>query len=173
MPLLFLKVHKIVWQKDAVPPFVPTGDIPADCLGDLRTQENELSVWHIEDDKSNLNRVLTALAACCEFVSNFDCLLFDHAVVTRLGLKMNQADGETPDNVANQSWHRDLVELSGKRMLDFAIEIFHGGETQRFPKKQVLELLKAAIAANEIDQSRLGQRVLREISNSAPEPGSP
>jgi len=163
VPLLLLKIHKIVWQRDDLPSFLPHDDVPADCLVDLKTDENELSLWHVEDDKSNLNRVVTALASNAGFVSNFDYLLFDYNVVTSLGLKINRTDGKTPDRVANRSWHRDLVELSGKRISEFAIGVFYNGEAERVTKKKILELLKAAVAANEVDQSKLASRIASEV----------
>lgn len=151
MPRLLVKVHKIVWEKSGLPSFLKRGDIPADCLSDLNTEQNELSVWYIENDGANLNRVLTALAATCGFVSNLDYLIFDYEIVTALGLTITKTDGETPDSVANRSWHRDLAKLSGENLLKFALAIFYDSSVIRIPKKKIGEWLKTALANGELD----------------------
>lgn len=163
MPRLLLKVHKILWEKTSLPSFLQKGDIPADCLADLNTEKNELSAWYIEDDGANLNRVLTALAATCSFISNFDYLLFDYAIVTGLGLTINKTDGETPDSVANSSWHRDLTELSGQNVLKFALTIFYDSNVQRIPERKIGEWLRGAVANKEVDPSKLTARLAAKV----------
>lgn len=122
-------------------------------------QENALSVWYVEDDGSNLERVVTALAATREHVSHFDYLLFDYAVVTDLGLTIKKTTGGTFDNAANRSWHRDLTELSGRRVLALLTTIFYASDVKRIPQGKILEWVKAAIANSEIDSSRLSPKL--------------
>lgn len=172
MPLLLLKVRKAVWQRTSLPSFLAEGDIPADCLADLNLQGNTLSVWHVEDDRSNLNRVVTALASACDFVSNVDYLVFNSTVVTGLGLKVRQTAGGTRDSVANRSWHCDLVELSGRKVLDLAVAIFYNSDVQRVPKKTILDWLKRAVADSEVDHSKLTPRISAEVA-SGPIPPFP
>jgi hypothetical protein len=77
MPLILRKIRKARWyQYDRSDfPWLLEEDIPADPLGDLATNDNELSVWQINDDKSNLPRVAAALAANCDDISNLDYAL--------------------------------------------------------------------------------------------------
>jgi hypothetical protein len=172
VPRLLLKIHKIVWERTALPSFVKEGDISADCLGELNTEKNELSVWYVEDDGANLNRVLTALAATCSFISNFDYLLFDYAIVTALGVTIRQTDGETPDNVANHSWHRDLVELSAQTLLKFAVAIFYNSSVQRIQATRIGEWLNGGVANGEIDPLKLPQKLALKLIAITGAPGS-
>lgn len=163
MPRLLLKVRKIVWDKSSKPPFLPEGDIPADCLANLNIDKNELSAWYVEDDESNLKRIVTALAASCDFVSVFDYLTFDDAIVTDLGLTIRKTDGDTPDSVANRSWHRDLTELSGRRVLNLATAIFHKSILERVPEKKIREWLNEAMANGNLD-SELSPKLKSKLS---------
>jgi hypothetical protein len=164
VPLLLLKVHKIVWEKTGLPSFLRKGDIPANCLADLNIEKNELSLWFIEDSRANLNRVLTTLAASCNFVSDFDYLLFDENIVTNIGLTINKTDGGTPDNLANRSWHRDLSKLSAQDVLKFAVAIFFQSIAQRIKAKKIEELLKAAVANGEVDSLKLTPRMAQKLA---------
>jgi hypothetical protein len=154
VPSLLIKIRRARWYKPP-PVFVPEGDIAADCLADLRISDNALSVWLIEESNSNLDRVLTALAANSDRVDNIDYLLFNDSVITKLGLKVRNAEGETPDESANRQWHRDLIELTGRRTLDFVIAIYNESTTGRVPKATVLERLTRAVANSELDTNRL------------------
>jgi hypothetical protein len=57
-PQILLKTPK--WYDT---PWLSPGDVPADGLVDLRTSNNELSVWHVEADESILHAVVAALAS--------------------------------------------------------------------------------------------------------------
>jgi hypothetical protein len=163
VPRLLIKVRKANWQKDALPSFVEEGDIPADCLRDLRVKDNQLSVWHVNDDNSNLKRVLTALAANAGNLSNTDYLLFDSQVVTTLGLNIKKTEGGTPDRQANREWHHDLVHLSGRKILDLAITMLYQSKTDRVLEKTVSIWITTAITNNEIDSSRLSPGLAAKV----------
>lgn len=151
-----------------MPSFLENGDIPADCLSDLRTKENKLSVWYIDDDSSNLPRVLTALAANCDDLSNIDYLLFDHQIVAELGLEVSKTSGGTPDKEANSAWHRDLEDLSGRKVLNFATAIFYGSTLGRKPENVVSEWLKAGIDNNYLDRSKLKPKLAARVQSGVP-----
>ncbi len=163
MPRLLVKVKKAVWQRSAPPSFLAQGDIPADCLSDLNIKNNQLSAWYVHDDRSNLNRVLTALAASGAYLSNVDYLLFDDAIVTELGLEIRKTAGGTPDGHANREWHRDLTQLSGRKVLDLAVAVFYRSEAGRELEKTLLTSIKAAVAKNQIDTSKLQPKLAARV----------
>lgn len=166
MPRLLVKVKKANWLKSKK---LEEGDVPGDCLQDLRIKDNELSVWKIEADNSNLNRVMTALAANHESITTFDFLLFDEAVIATLGLKMNVTVGKTPDREASSRWHRDIIGLSGKKALSLVVAIFDSAEWERFWEPQVSESLKNALSLGHIDRESLNAKLAAKL---APEPTS-
>ena len=54
------------------------GDIQSDALLDLRTQDNALSVFRV-DEGAGIGRIVTALAATRENLSHLDYVVFDDA----------------------------------------------------------------------------------------------
>jgi hypothetical protein len=160
---LLIKVKKRCWDKDHLPTFVEKGDITADCLVDLRVSDNRLSVWEITENEANLQRVITALAANCICPTQIDYLTFDAGIPARVGLSVQSNPGETPDPDANATWHRDLVEISGRKLLALAIEVFQDSSLKRCPEKEIIKMLKAGVARNEIDRSKVPEKLLQKI----------
>ncbi len=100
MSLLFRKVRESRWYTagDAAEfAWLPASDAQADALDDLRTKSNALSVFVINEDRSNLERVATAFAASGDELTNIDYAIFDDDVLHRLGVPPRPEPGRTPD----------------------------------------------------------------------------
>ncbi|WP_263352243.1 hypothetical protein [Acidicapsa acidisoli] len=165
MSRLLITVNKRLWDKELLPSFVQPGDITADCLMSLRVTDNSMSVWEVTGDDANLERVLTALAANRDHPTNIDYLIFDSNIPASLGLEVIRRPGATPDVDANEAWHRDLVDISGRKLLGFAVEVFQNSTRRRCPGKDVLRLLKEAFRRKEIDRERIPPTLLQKIEN--------
>lgn len=158
MPLILRKVRRSKWYKHEGVPWLPPGELQADTLVDLKTEDNCLSVWRVEDDKSNLDDLLGALAAKCEVLSNLDYALIAEEVVSALGVKILQTEGTTPNKYVNK-WHHELIELSASKVLDLANAIFRTGETNRARPQQILRLIARAIESQQIDSADLSENI--------------
>lgn len=164
MPLVLRKIRKARWYRLEGVSWLAEGDVHADPLADLPTSENRLSVWHVEDDRSNLERVVAALAASCGAVSNLDYALLDQQVLsTTLKVKIEGNRGASPDDKANESWHRDLVELSASKLVELAKAFLANGERDRVPEKKVRRLLADAVASGNVDSRRVDARIRADI----------
>jgi len=163
VPRLLRSIRKSKWYKHREVPWLPTGKVQADALGDLKTEDNKLSVWHVEDDRSNLERVVAAFAASRECISNFDYALVDEATLLKLNVKMETTPGLTPDDEVNGRWHRDLCEMTADKLLALAMAIAAKGERKRLGEKEVRGLIRQAIEKKRIDQTRLKPRVAVKI----------
>lgn len=170
MSRLLVKVKKNRWLKSPRPSYLQIDDVPGDCLQDLRISNNELSVWSIESDNSNLNRVMTALAGNQDSMATCDFLLFDEGVITMLGLKMKATVGNAPDREAANRWHRDLIELSGKKALTLVLAIFEDAERVRFWEHQIHESLRDALSLGHIDRASLKSSLVAKLAS---EPSTP
>jgi hypothetical protein len=62
MALFLRKVRQSRWFNEPAAAFLEVGDVPADPFVDLQTKENLLSVWEVEEDRSNVMRVVRAIA---------------------------------------------------------------------------------------------------------------
>jgi len=155
-----IKVKKARWEN--IPDFVPIDDVAADCVADLRIEGNSLSVWLVEDDQSNVDRVLVALAARCQSISNADYALFDDSVPADLGLKIQLSVGQTPDEHAN-GWHRDLVQLTGLQLVRLAGRIVQTARIDRITEKRMAQLLRDALRNGRLDQVKVDNSLLIKL----------
>lgn len=159
MPFILRKIRKSRWYNSERVLWLPAGEVQADALNDLQTIGNELSVWLIEDNKSNLNQVITALAANTEHVSNFDYILFSQQLLSRTDISMKESKGVSPDDHANANWHRDLVELSVGKLADLARQIQRQGEKARILQKNVVNRIVEGVRSGRIEMTRLKPKV--------------
>src|SRR5438045_1847252 len=127
MPFLLRKLTKQKWQPEYAIGWLLEGDLQADALNDLATQNNELSVFHIDDDKSNLNRVVAALAAKRDSLDKLDYALVASQIADDAGFKTRMIKGDTADEAVNQ-WHRDITELSVANLANLAVVIKQRGQ---------------------------------------------
>ena len=160
MPFFLRKISIRRW--DSLP-WLPTGDLQADSLKDLKTENNCLSVWWVEDDLSNLDQVVAALAANCDDVANFDYSLFDQNLISVDNIEAKRIKGASLDENANSSWHRDLAEMSGFKLVRLAKSIFTGSTKKRILEKQVLKLIAKAVASGNIDKASLKEKVKEKV----------
>lgn len=137
------------------------GDIPADALSDLRTQDNKLSVWSVEADKTNLNVVLTAFASTRQRVDKLDYTLVDESVLPRILIDAAQSDASTPYVSANAA-HWDLVELTVSKIVRLAQEVMLLDRV-RVSERQVRALLMEALQTGALDRARMIPDLLAEL----------
>lgn len=140
MPLLVKLNNRRLWDK---PEWLPKGDVPAQALLDFKIENHEMSVWFVEPNNSNLDRVLTALAANRNFIDKIDYAVVDEKAITDWDIKRRQTQGKSPDDHASKEWHWDLMELSGLKLLGLAVSI-EGSSPQRKSLATVKGLLTAA-----------------------------
>jgi len=152
--LVLRKIRKSKWYKNEGVPWLAEGELQADALSDLATKDNELSVWRIEGNRSNLERVVVALAAGCDYISNFDYALFDQETLSEINIRIKNTEGDSPDEDAN-SWHVDLAELSATKLMELATAIMRKAEIKRIPEKSILRLVARAVASGQIDRTKL------------------
>lgn len=163
MAFLLRTIRKSKWYKHEGVPWLPAGEFQADALFDLKTESNRLSLWQVKDDRSNLNRVLAAVAANKDHPSNLDYALFNEDTILSLNLTLVQTDGESADNEVSVMWHRELIELSASRLLQLAKGIFTDAERERVSEANVLQLIARAVKAREIDLTRLKENIRAKI----------
>ena len=167
MPLILRKIRKSKWYKSDAVPWLEEGKLQADALVDLATKGNRLSVYLVDDDYKNLEQIVTALAAACDYISDFEFALFNEEVLHETSIKIEDTVGDTPDPVVN-TWHRDLSELTANKIMALATVISTQAVRRRLLSKRVLELLVEAVVSRQIDRAevRLNSESLAKIDKS-------
>ncbi|MGA2598221.1 MAG: hypothetical protein ABSH09_14670 [Bryobacteraceae bacterium] len=152
MALLLRTVDKDYrWFKKEAAEFLAADDSPADPIADLRTDKNRLSVYVISDDRSNLERIVRAVAVGRQRVDHAAYVVFDSKVVEEAGIEIEEVPGTTKD-VAINDWHRDLV-LSGKKLAALAKGILRDGEdVSRILKERMVQLVVQGIKDGELPE---------------------
>lgn len=162
MPFVLRKIRKAKWYKNENVPWLAEGEVQADALVDLSTQSNALSIWMIEDDFSNFQRIAAALSANSDTLSNFDYSLLDAQFMIDVGYKFAQIAGDTPDEGAND-WHRDLTELTIKSLVEFARLIQTQATIDRVSDKNILRFVVNSVREGFIDRSLLKPSLLNKV----------
>jgi len=141
------------------------GQFQADPLGDFQTTENMLSVWLIEDDLSNLNRIITASAANCDYIQNIDYIVFDQGILAKVGIQMQNSQAKTPDGEVNSNWHYDLIEISAQRLLRLVEVLIDRVGPQRVLQRQTTQWITDAVLSGQIDIRDLKKHIREKIES--------
>lgn len=165
MPSLLRVANKRRWDWNSSDfSWLPPGEIPAAPFGDLApSTASALSVWLIEDDESNLDRIVAALAACRKHLDKFDYALIDERALVELGIQMEAKAEPCPDQEASERWHRNMVRLTSAHLNALVNLIRSSGQLKRLLKPQVEALLKEAITSGRLDLSRIERGLLDSL----------
>jgi len=151
MPSFLIRINnKRTWDREAYAEWLDIGQAPADVFRDFRVAEGILSVWHIENDRSNLNLVVAALAATRQSFDVFDYALFNQELTSSSDIKFLATAGDTPIPSANL-WHRDLTALTANKLSVLVNTLFDVIEKERISKQEVKSLIVEAARDGKIE----------------------
>ena len=162
MALLLRQIRKSKWYKTKEVNWLRTGELQADALGDITTSSNSLSLWEITDDHTNLEAVVTALAAGRIAASNFDFALFTKTSIAENDIKITEAVGKTVDERVNE-FHRELIELSTGKLLALAKIIQENAKRERFMEPKILTLISDAIKDGRFNLDVLSENIRNRL----------
>lgn len=138
-------------------------DIPSEpIIRDLKADKNSLSVFLINSDLSNLDQTLVALAANCDSTTEIDYVLIPSKNLHRRGYNIKEKSAKTPDPVAN-SWHRDVTEISGFRLIRLAKLILDSPQISRKPKIELKILMISSVKNGVLDKSKMKPNLLNSL----------
>lgn len=141
------------------PSWIANDEVPSDPLADFCTKENVLSIWIVRDDKSDFDRIVSAIAARRDTICNFDYLLFDQRIIDKYEITKKQTIGESPDQGINNSLHFNLVELTSSQICSLVSEAFLKGEKDRIHSKKISSMLTKSIQDGYIDKNLIVQHI--------------
>ena len=148
MAYFLVLINKRIWDS-VIPGWVEQGDLHADPLGNLRISNNALSVWDIDNEQSNLDLVLVALAANRQRIDKVEYGLFDQEIVSRLGIKVSDDNAQLAVPKAN-SFHKNLVELSVASLASLVNEMFKHLESYFKLEDEAKQLILAMARKQEL-----------------------
>jgi len=139
------------WFRTDAQVHLDAGDVPADPLGDLRTSDNKLSVYQVDEDRSNIERIARALACGRQHLDDVGYVLFDVSVLEKASIDLCLIDGTTHDSAVNKC-HADLINLTGNKLVTLARHILLEGESDIILKKRIVDLVREGLTSKELPE---------------------
>lgn len=96
-------------------------------------------------------------------LDKLDYALIDRRDLEPLCVQIIQQKGKSCDKYANQIWHQDLRNLSGKKILELAVLTKERGKIKRVLKSKIHNLIIRSIKRDFIDQSQVEDRIKQEL----------
>jgi hypothetical protein len=150
-------------------PWLGENEIPADAVTDLKTSKNELSIFKVENDSSDIERVVSAFASRRDSFANVDFVYFDsiifEEIIRQHGLKTNNNLGATPDKEVNK-WHCNIVELTDRKVIELAKAMIYQGEKGRKDKKKIKRLIEDACSQKKLAEKEMNQKLLTKLRSN-------
>ena len=160
MAVIFRKLHqKRHWDQAS---WLADGEVQADVLKCLSTDENSLSVYILEEPDTQLDRVVAALALNRQYLTQLDWATAPDSVLDECGIKFDRKPGDTGDDSVNE-WHEDLVELSFDKLARLARAIRRDGEIKRHNERKVEAAIKASIVAGHVQPDRINPTLVPSL----------
>jgi len=156
---------KRVWDKNRSEgeQWLANADVRADALKSLKTEDNTLSIYII-DELIQLDRLLAAYCAGRQRIGSIDFVLFNQTILDDVQVECVASSGKVPDlEVAR--WHGDLVRLSGRRLVELACRIQNDGTIERRLDKPVARLIRASLHQQFFREQELTEELLASLSN--------
>ena len=166
MPLVLRRTRdNLIWDNSADQlPGLEIDDIAADPITDLNTRENELSIYLIQDELTELDRCLSALAAERMNLQDLDYILFDKDIIDQLLLEINNVEGNLKDHEINKL-HRNIIKLSAKKLISLSKKIMEKCQRKRILEEDVARIIVKSINNNWIKKNSLSKSLLSEIES--------
>ena len=140
--------------------WIAPGETQADALLDLQTRGNRLSVFRVDEDQ-DIQRIVVALAATRDHISNLDYVIFDDDDLVAQGVQITQTFGETPDETAN-TLHHDINNLTAHQVGLLARTIAVADHA-RVLRRDVQEMLTYALQSGDLEPDAFTAGVLARI----------
>ncbi|MGH8726802.1 MAG: hypothetical protein ACREV9_01290 [Burkholderiales bacterium] len=163
MSWLIHKISRAKWE-----PTLGLNRISADAVTvDLKTKNNELSLWKIaSQEKTELEKVATALAASGQRVDPIDLAWVTVKDIRSQKIRLQDSPGNTAA-VAYKNLHVDAKELdlAALRAIARVIarDIRQNGHFKRFTRAEVKRLLQSGLADGTIDLNLLKPGIRTEL----------
>ncbi len=164
MPLIFREIGNKSWWDKAHDEFAWLGkdELVGDVFKGVKTIRGTLSAYWIDDDRTDLARVVAALACKRSSLENFDYVLVP-ANELESNFEILQTPGSTADDLVN-GLHRDIVRLTAANLLNLVI-VFrdHMGAMTRLYKDDVKEAILESLSQDSLREDDVNKGVRRHL----------
>ncbi|MCI0357794.1 MAG: hypothetical protein L0211_04810 [Planctomycetaceae bacterium] len=141
-----------------------THDASADPLADFQSLEGKISLWRIEEEGSNINDVVVALASTTDRPDPMDFLIFDSKHLDDARIEFEGSPGISPFAAANE-FHIDAVKVKARSLAHLVVSLVMDAQKQisRIPKSKVLDLVASAVKRDLLAMDKLKKGFREEV----------
>lgn len=160
MALFVRKIARAKWD-DATRVDLVKADAITGCL---RTTQNTLSLWKI-DTEEELKTALLDIVSCHDKPDTVDLVYFDEGELAEKKLDIDNVVGDTLVEHRKMK-HYDIISLDYSKLAAVADIILCAkkkARIKRYSKKEIIELLKDAIAQGNIKPDNLKEQMKKEV----------
>ena len=174
MPLAFRKIErKPLWIREPegeLKAWLTAGELQADALGELATQQNKLSIYLVDEQAGiTIDRIVTAFAARRQRIVKLDFITFDPALLQELKIASEKTAGDTSDAAVNAS-HIDLINLTASKLVQFGTALLQSGALSRKMDQAVGQLINVGLKAGHIAQKDLSPEIIAKLGDAKFQP---
>ena len=167
MPKVVRKIDHGKWmQRRILEGETPSADAITNCL---KTTNNTLSLWAIDDD-SEMDEAVLAIGSQFNDLDAIDIVTIDTSSITRRGLSTNQCPGLTPYK-RFEDRHLDVVGLdyaSLGLMADVIIDSLRQGSLKRIMREELKAIISKGVEEGKIEWADLKKKVQKIIPQRSP-----
>jgi hypothetical protein len=138
---------------------VPEGEFRADPLGDLAALKGELSVWRLDEGRTEL-QVAAATAALLN-PGSLDYLLIDEQALQSSGFILQHCAGQSADPGMNKKCHHDIVHLTERSLLNLAALFRAKGQMKTCAQPTIMQVLADGISQGTVDRRQIKERWIK------------
>ncbi|HEY9869724.1 MAG TPA: hypothetical protein V6D08_11205 [Candidatus Obscuribacterales bacterium] len=140
MAQLLRQVNNIYWVSA-----LRGGSLSPRVLQDLRTNDDTLSFFALEEGGGNLERIAFALAANRQRLDKFEYVVIDEEDVLELEIEIGATEGDTPDQTVNRS-HRNLLVPTCEKLVGLAHLMARRGPSKTIQTNDIIRGVREGIA---------------------------
>lgn len=127
----------------------------------MATNNNKLSLWEVDNNRANLDRVIAALAATRNNFQHFQYSLVERKLIEGLDINLEKTIGQTPDEIVNQ-YHYDLIEMSGSKLISLAMMMLSNATRTEMLKNEVEKQIFIAVNEGRFNNMKLVNEKIRK-----------
>jgi hypothetical protein len=163
VPRFLRKIKMARWRDVALcRQWLAEGEIPADPVCDLDTQDNSMSVYMADSGLRTIEELAAAYTAMRDSLQPFDYVIFESEDLDQVGIEVAGVQGTTPDSESNKL-HRDLVRISAQKLVALTSRILQRNEAEicdRVNRKVVACHIMKGVQEGWLDLTKVNPKVL-------------
>lgn len=142
------------------------GGLQADALKNFETKENAFSVYEVENELTDIERILAAIAGTRDNVQEVEYASFDSNLLEEHEIKTKKIKGATADDEVN-NLHIDLIDLTAKQLYLLASSIQKDGKLIRILKKEIGRKITEGLKEGYLDKKKINEKLLPKLTKYA------